>query len=177
MDYLRRTFESGEQDSIEKYISLVLSYSKYPADFEHDFDISYNPDDKSVIVNYLFQDIDSFPITEKYEYNDTNDEIEEVLMDKQKAEEMYRTILYRVAVRTIHEIYESVYTGVVNEIKFNGFIVDEGENQCAFTMKSDKNSFLSLDLRSRFEDILLSNKIEINAINDFTLDDEVQAYV
>ncbi len=98
-------------------------------------------------------------------------------MDKQKAEEMYRTILYRVAVRTIHEIYESVYTGVVNEIKFNGFIVDEGENQCAFTMKSDKNSFLSLDLRSRFEDILFSNKIEINAINDFTLDDEVQAYV
>jgi len=177
MDYLKRTFESGEQDSIEKYISLVLSYSKYPADFEHDFDISYNPDDKSVIVNYLFQDIDSFPITEKYEYNDTNDEIEEVLMDKQKAEEMYRTILYRVAVRTIHEIYESVYTGVVNEIKFNGFIVDEGENQCAFTMKSDKNSFLSLDLRSRFEDILFSNKIEINAINDFTLDDEVQAYV
>ena len=44
-------------------------------------------------------------------------------------------------------------------------------------MKSDKNSFLSLDLRSRFEDILFSNKIEINAINDFTLDDEVQAYV
>ena len=176
MEYLKRTFENGERDSIEKYISLVLSYSKYPADFEHDFDVNYNPENKSVIVNYLFQDIDSFPITERYEYNTANDEIEEILMDKKEAEKMYRDILYRVAIRTIHEIYESVYTGVIDVVMFNGFIVDEGDNQCAFTMKSEKQAFLTLDLRCKFEDIITSNKIDIKAIDDFTVDDTIQAY-
>ena len=175
--YLKNRFEESDKDAVERYISLVLTKSSYPADFEHDFDVIYKKESKTVIVNFLFQTVDEFPIVQNYSYNERSGEIEETLMDKESAMSFYAGVLYSVGVRTIHEIFESVYTDAVDTVCFNGYIAsEEDHNQCAYTMKSDRKTFESIDLKhSSLGDIV--SRFESSTISDFSSNDEVSAYI
>lgn len=166
LSFLRKRFEESDKEAVERYVSIVLTNSKYPVDFEHDFDVKYDRENKKLIVNFLFQDIDSFPITDRYEYNEKKDEIEEVLLKRETALAMYTDILYSVGVRTIHEVFESVYTDGVNTVCFNGYIENEDENQCAFALRAERESFEKIDLTQSLGVIL--SRIESKTIGDFT---------
>lgn len=168
---LKNRFEESDKDAVERYISIVLTKSQYPIDLERDFEVIYDKSRKRVLVNYLFQDIDSFPIVEKYKYNRKTDEIEEVLMDKKSATLFYSNVLYSIGIRTMHEIYESVYTGAVKIIGFNGYIEDEEDSRCVFTMSSNFDSFTRINLKQPVERII--SLIDVNSINDFTSDEEI----
>ncbi len=175
MVYLKKHFEESDKEAVERYISIVLTKSQYPADFEHDFDIIYLKDKKTVIVNFLFPDIDDFPITEKYTYNRSTDGIEELLMTKAKALTFYSNVLYSVGIRTIHEIFESVYTDGVDVVCFNGYIASvEDENQCAFAMRSVRAQFEKLDLTASLTKII--SGIDSRTISDFTGIDQITAF-
>lgn len=176
--YLKNRFEESDKAAVERYISLVLTRSSYPADFEHDFDVIYKKDQKTVIINYLFQSIDEFPIVESYSYNETTGEIDEHMMSKQNALNFYLGVIYSAGIRTIHEIFEAVYTDAVDTVCFNGFVVNEGvQNQCAFTMKSNRKTFEAIDLKnSKLKDMILHLDARAT-IKDFTGDEQVKAYV
>ena len=166
MLYLKQRFEESDKEAVERYISIVLTKSKYPVDFEHDFEIRYLKDYKKVIINFLFQDIDSFPITERYEYNRETEEINEIMMQRDNAVMFYTRVLYSVGIRTIDEVFESVYTDAVDSIIFNGYIEDEDNGQCAFSIKTEKNSYKKIDLRQDINEIL--TQVEFRTIDDFT---------
>ena len=174
MLYLKQRFEESDKEAVERYISIVLTKSKYPVDFEHDFEIKYFKDNKKVIINFLFQDIDSFPITERYEYNRDTNEIHEILMSREDAIMFYSRILYSVGIRTIDEVFESVYTNAIENIIFNGYIEDEDNGQCVFSIKADKQQFKNIDLRQDVSEIL--KQLEFRTIEDFTSRSQILPY-
>lgn len=174
MTYLRKRFEMADKEAVERYVSIVLTKSKYPTDFEHDFEVSYDKSKKRVIVNYLFQDIDSFPITEMYEYDSKTEQINEILMKKEDAITFYVSILYSVGIRTIHEVFEAVYIDAVDSVSFNGYIENEGNGQCAFAMRSSRENFEKINLNQSLANI--TSKIESRTITDFTKNDEITPF-
>ena len=174
LTYLRKRFEESDKDAVERYVSIVLTNSKYPVDFEHDFEVVYDREKKKIIVNFLFQDIDSFPITERYDYNQETDEIEEVIMKREVALAFYSDILYSVGIRTMHEVFESVYTDGLEIVVFNGYIEDEEGGQCAFAMKSTKASFEKIDLKQPLGKIIAM--VESKTIGDFTKKNQITPF-
>lgn len=166
MVYLRKRFEESDKEAIERYVSIVLTRSQYPADFEHDFDVKYDKEKKQLQIEYLFQDIDSFPMVTRYEYNEKKDIIEEVLMDKEEAEKFYASILYSVGIRTIHEVFESVYTDAVDSVCFNGYIEEDDSHSCVFAFKTSREVFEKIDLTKSVDSIL--GFLEMRTIGDFT---------
>lgn len=172
--YLRKRFEEGDKDAIERYVAIVLTKSSYPTDFEHDFEINYDRDRKLLKVNFLFQDIDSFPVVEKYVYDRDKDEIEEVMMKREEALLFYSKILYSVGIRTIHEIFEAVYTDDVAEVIFNGYIEDGDDGNCAFAMKSLREGFEKIDLKLPIERIV--SMVESRTIGDFTKEGQITPF-
>ncbi len=176
--YLKNRFEESDKAAVERYISLVLTKSSYPADFEHDFDVVYKKDQRTVIINYLFQNIDEFPIVESYSYNEATSEIDENMMSRQNALNFYLGVVYAVGIRTIHEIFESVYTDAVDTVCFNGFVVnDNTQNQCAFTMKSNRSTFETIDLHNSSLRDIIPHLDARATIKDFASDEQVKAYV
>lgn len=171
MTYLRKRFEEADKDAIERYVSIVLTNSKYPVDFEHDFEISYDKEAKTLKVNFLFQDIDSFPVVERYEYNPEKNEIVEIPMSRENAISFYSNILYSVGIRTIHEIFESVYIDAIDFVSFNGYISDENESLCAFSLRTSKSVFEKINLRASTGDIL--KNLEVRTIGDFTKREQI----
>ena len=174
MTYLRKRFELSDKDAVEKYVSIVLTKSEYPVDFEHDFEVVYDREKKSLIVNFMFQDIDSFPVTEKYVYDRQHDEIQEVMMKKEAALAFYTEVLYSVGIRTIHEVFESVYTDAVDTVSFNGYIEDEESGQCAFGMRSNRKAFEAIDLKQPLGTVI--SKVESRTIKDFTGQDQITPF-
>lgn len=166
MLYLKSRFEASDTDAIERYISIVLTKSEYPGDFEHDFEVTYNKTNKTVVINYLFQDIDSFPLVEKYVLNSETNTIDEVAMSKTKSLAFYSEFLYSVGVRTIHEVFESVYTDAVDEVCFNGYIEGTDGFQCAFAMRTSRQNFEAIDLKSPLANII--SDIDLRTIKDFS---------
>ena len=164
--YLRKRFEESDKEAIERYVSIVLTRSQYPADFEHDFDVKYDREKKQLRIEYLFQDIDSFPIVARYEYNEKKDSIDEILMDKEDAEKFYSSILYSVGIRTIHEVFESVYTNAVENVCFNGYIEENDSHSCVFALKTSREIFEKIDITKSVDSIL--GFLEIRTIGDFT---------
>ncbi|HHY38839.1 MAG TPA: cell envelope integrity protein TolA, partial [Clostridia bacterium] len=61
IDAFKGAFESGDPSAIEKYIRLVLEYSKYPEGIEKEFEVQFNPQNNTVIIDYKLPNPESIP--------------------------------------------------------------------------------------------------------------------
>lgn len=160
--YLKKYFEQSEQSAVQKYAEMIIETSEYTVDIEADKHIRYNQYEKSLTVNFLFGSSKSFPIIKEFIFNDATLSFEEIMFSKKEIEEFYIHILYTVCVRTIHELFEAIYTNSVNTITFNGYVINEngdvnsiifnsdiGQNsmvRCVFSVTAPREKFLLIDL-------------------------------
>ena len=152
IDDWKSSFEKGETQAVERYIKVVLENSKYPKDFEKEYEIEYRANEKILVVAYNLPNTDKISKVEGYKYIKTKNEIKEVEMKKATYEEFYENIIFNISLRTIHEIFESTDKGIIEMIAFNGFVTGiDKSNGKEFT-----NCIISLQVnRDEFEDINL----------------------
>lgn len=123
VSFLRENFECAEESAIEKYASVVLANSKYPAELEMDFDVDYIPSEDMIKVSFLFPNIDEFPTIDRYSYNQSSDEIKEYQLPKSDMTNLYENTLLSVGIRTIHELFEAIYIDAVEKVEFTGYLL------------------------------------------------------
>lgn len=150
----KKRFEEGKQDAVERYIKVVLENSKYPKDFEKDYEIEYKENEKILVISYNLPNTDKISKTEGYKYIKSKNEIRPVEMKKVVYEEFYENIIFNITLRTIHEIFESTSEDIIEMVVFNGFVTGiDKSNGKEFT-----NCIISLQVnRKEFEDINLAN--------------------
>lgn len=156
--YLKNNFEKSEKSAVEKYISIILSNSEYPSELDMDFDVEYDKQEKLIIISFLMPEKENFPFVEKYKYSQISDEIIAQEMKKSTATAFYEQILYSICIRTIHEIYEAVYTNAVDRIVFNAYLLKNSINEeiddftdnvrCIFSVSTLRDDFINLDLHN-----------------------------
>ena len=164
LKYLKKRFEQSDKAAVEKYVAIILTDCDFSLDLDYDFDLEFKKDQKNIVVNVLFQDISSFPIVDKYLYNYDTSTIEEVLMPCNKAVIFYSEVLYSIGVRTIHEIFDSVYTDAIDSVSFIGYIEDTMK-RWAFSIQTTRKTFESIDLSQPLMKIL--GALEIRTNSDF----------
>lgn len=152
IDNWKRDFENGETEAVERYIKVVLENSKYPKDFEKDYEIEYRKNEKILVVSYNMPNTDKVSKIEGYKYIKTKNEIKEIEMKKTAYEDFYENVIFKITLRTIHEIFESTNKDIIEMIAFNGFVTGiDKSNGKEFT-----NCIISLQVnRDEFEDINL----------------------
>lgn len=152
IDDWKNNFDKGEIEAVERYIKVVLENSKYPKDFEKEYEIEYRSNEKILVVAYNLPNTDKISKVEGYKYVKTKNEIKEVEMKKTVYEEFYESTIFKIALRTIHEIFESTDKNIIEMIAFNGFVTGiDKSNGKEFT-----NCIISLQVnRDEFEDINL----------------------
>lgn len=154
IDEWQKNFEEGEQEATERYIKVVLENSKYPKDFDKDYEIEYRKNEKILVISYNLPNTDKISKVEGYKYIKTKNEIKAVEMKKAVYEEFYENIIFNITLRTIHEIFESTNANIIDMVVFNGFVTGiDKSNGKEFT-----NCIISLQVnRKEFEDINLAN--------------------
>ncbi|MBB6672273.1 restriction endonuclease [Cohnella nanjingensis] len=153
---LKFEFENGHGEAIEKYVHIVLERSIYPDGFHKEYDIVFEPISGTIIINYNLPSKESMPRIIEHKFVASRKEISSVEMKQKEFDLFYEDVLYQVCLRTIHEVFESVYIDQIMSVVFNGWVegVDPRTGNdfrsCILSCQASRAEFLSYNL-SRVE--------------------------
>ncbi len=141
-----------EPGAISDYCEMVLTNSKYPDYFPQQWDLDYNAENLILIVDYSLPDIESLPTIKEVKYVASKDEFTETKLSSSFINNLYDSVLYQIALRTIHELYEADVVNAINSIVFNGWVdfVDKATgknaNACIMSIQALREEFLNINL-------------------------------
>ena len=145
-------YVNKEAGAITDYCEMVLSNSIYPDYFPQEWDIEYQQETNILIVDYSLPDLDSIPTLKSVKYVMSRDEFSETHLSAAALNKLYDDLLYQIALRTIHELYEADIVDALKSIVFNGWVdsVDkatgQNANSCIMSLQATKDEFLSINL-------------------------------
>lgn len=149
---LKNNYLTGEANAIIEYCELVLNRSVYPETFPKDFDLEYNPDNKLLVVDYVLPAPEQFPRLTEVKYIAARKELKEYYLSDVQLAKLYDNAIYKIALRTLHELFEADQIDAIQLIAFNGWVnsIDKGTgkpiNACIISIQVNKQEFEEIKL-------------------------------
>ena len=100
----------------------MLSNSNYPHSFPKEWDIEYNQDTKSIILDYSLPTYSCLP--KIYDVRVIRGELKEYYLSEIQLAKLFESTIYQITLRTIHEIFEADSISAIEQITFNGWVDD-----------------------------------------------------
>ena len=122
IDERRERYMSGDPEALADYCSMVLDNSDYPDCLPKSFELDYNPVNKIVIVDYQLCAPADIPAVIEVKYVASSDSFSEKTMPQRQFNELYDSVLYQVALRTVHELFEADAVQGLDAVVFNGWV-------------------------------------------------------
>lgn len=138
--------------AVTDYCEMVLRNSEYPDYFPQEWDLEYRPESRLLLVDYSLPDIETIPSVKAVKYVASTDDFVDVNLSDTELNRLYDGLLYQIALRTIHELYEADTVDALRAIVFNGYVscVDKSTgltvNPCIMSVQASKDEFLAFDL-------------------------------
>lgn len=151
IDELKEKYENGIDFAVEEYCEIVLNNSVYPESFPKTFKLVYNDTNKQLVIDYDLPPIDVLPRLKEVKL--VSKEIKEYFLTENQLNELFDLTLYRICLRTIHEIFEADTFNNIDSICFNGWVnalnLAKGYriNSCIMSIQVMKSEFLDINLK------------------------------
>lgn len=152
IDSRMEEYMSGNGDAISEYCDMVLSGSSYPDCFPAEWELFYDVSSKSLIVEYALPSPENIPNLKEVKYIQTRGEIVESYLTENQTARLYDSIIYQVALRTMHELYEADKIKALQSIVFNGRVTAVNrstgttETSCILSVQAMREEFLQINL-------------------------------
>jgi restriction system protein len=153
IDAQRDAYLKGNSpQAILDYCDLVLSRSEYPDYFPQSYELDYSVETKVLIIDYQLPPVGAIPTLKEVKYVQSRDELVEKYIMQSHLNKLYDSVLYQVALRTIHELYEADQVDAIASVVFNGYVeaVDPGtgveHNSCVLSLQAGKEEFTRVNL-------------------------------
>ena len=148
----QQRYEAGDKGGVTDYLHLVLDRSKYPDSLNLNYDLSYEPNGKVLLVEVEMPHKDKVPKVTEYVFSPSKQETSTREMKAKEFEEFYNATLYQIAIRTMHEVFESDYAGTVDMAVLNGIVegfdpkTGKDFRNCIVSVQVTKSQFSELNL-------------------------------
>ena len=113
-------YPEGVPDSIEQYFRKVLEQSQYPEWMPQNAELECRED--TLVVSYDLPALGDLPRLKEVAFVASRGERREKYLTDAQAAALYDSVVYQIALRTLHEIYAADYARVVSHIAFNGYV-------------------------------------------------------
>jgi restriction system protein len=153
VESFRKTYEAGDPEAVESYLSLVLARSVFPQTFSRECAVAYSPPDKTIVVNVPLPTPDELPQVVEYRFVASRGVVDEKRMKDKELAELYDQLVVQTVLRTLHEIFEGDYAEHCTIAVVNGTVeaVDRATGKdyaaCIVSCQAERGAFLDLDLR------------------------------
>jgi restriction system protein len=154
VDKFKGDFEKGDPEAIEKYVRMVLERSVYPDSFDKEYEVYYDAESQSLVVDYQIPSPDNVPQVVEHRFVQSRKVIEPKNMKKKDFQEFYDNMVYQIALRTLHEVFESVYISPLKSVVFNGWVhsINPSNGQeldsCILSIETTRDKFESIQLKN-----------------------------
>ena len=151
---LENDWALGEENAVIDHAYLVLESSQYPDEINLNFLVQYSPNKKLMKIECGLPITSIVKLPKQVKYIKKTDEFKTTLISKADQKKLYDDILYQIALRTIHEIYESDESENIVNLLFNGVVIHNdpatGKETKSTVMSAmfEKEEFLSINLSS-----------------------------
>ena len=167
VDKARQEYIECKPESITEYCEMVLQNSKYPDGFPSDASVEYVPVTRTLVVDYSLPDISVLPTLKAVKYvaardmtkinadgsiTGSPDAFQKVAVSEAWLNRTYDSVLYQIALRSLHELFSADVVNALDSIVFNGWVtsVDKGTGKqvtgCILSMQALKSEFMEINL-------------------------------
>lgn len=152
VDKLKQTYLSKDEQAVLHYCEMVLNNSIYPEYFPKDFELEYNSESGIAVVEYILPTLDDIPTLKEVKYIATRDELVESHITESQKRKIYDEVIYKITLRTIHELFEADAVNALSAVVFNGWVnsinkaTGKPVNNCIVSIKANKEEFEEIDL-------------------------------
>jgi restriction system protein len=152
IEQIKKDYFSGTLEAIIYCCEIILDRSNYPENFPKDYELEYNPETKILIIEYELPSIDVFPKIKEVKFNATSKAYKETYITNNQLNARYDDTIYKIALRTIHELFESDVIDAYEAVSFNGWVkaVNKAtgveENNCILSLHVTKKEFQKIEL-------------------------------
>ncbi|MCP6727521.1 MAG: restriction endonuclease [Patescibacteria group bacterium] len=152
IELLKEKYRQNDPTATIEYCEMVLNNSQCPESFPRNFEFDYNPETKILIVEYSLPPIECFPTLKEVKYLVSKKELKETYISESELNKMFDSTMYKIALRTLHELFEADKSNALQAISFNGWInsINKAtgirENTCILSILAKKEEFMELDL-------------------------------
>jgi restriction system protein len=123
VDELEGNFRAGVPEAVEEYFSQLLALSEYPAGFPCEYQMAYRQEPCELVVEYRLPPAEVVPRTRDFRYVKARGEIDELRRPVKEIKDLYASVIYQVALRTMWECFAaSEAPQVVETVVFNGVV-------------------------------------------------------
>ncbi|WP_205315839.1 restriction endonuclease [Nonomuraea lactucae] len=154
LNQIRADFDAGRPEALEWFTTKALERSTYPKGFPKLFQVAYRPENRDLVVEFELPPQSVVPNVRAYKYVKSRDDIDPVPRPQTEVRQRYTKLLACVALRTLHEIFTSTPSDLVEAIVFNGRLNTTDQA----TGKKVRPHLLSVEAeRAQFEDLVLAD--------------------
>ena len=152
IDDRRGQYNQKLPEAITDYCDMVLSNSQYPDSFQKEWDLDYNPVTKILLTDYRLPAIEDLPNLKEVKYVQSRDDFSEISLSDSELSRLYDDLIYQIALRTLHELYEADVVKACDSIVFNGWVksIDKKTGKditpCIISVQANRDEFLSISL-------------------------------
>jgi restriction system protein len=153
IDALRAKVAGADEAAVIEHVTLVLENSDYDGLFEKSYALEYEASSKLLKIEYRLPAPLDLPRVKNVKFNKASGELIETLISEREVKSNFDIVAHQIALRTIHEIFESDVSRNVGSVLFNGMVefVDDRSG------KDVSSCIMSLLVgREKFEDVDLS---------------------
>lgn len=154
VEALRVDYLKLKRGAVISYCELLLARSQYPEWFAKDFGLDYYPVSKTIVVDYSFPAVKSFPAVSAIRYDAASDEFKSIPTKEHIINRYYDSLIYQITLRTIHEIFEADIANAIDTVVFNDWVPKssavfcQSDLACIISIHCQKQEFFKLNLRS-----------------------------
>lgn len=152
VDTMRSGFGEGEPKAVVWVIEQILNELDLPEEYCKDFDVAFDTNSGTAVVNMPFPTLDEVPRVTSYKFVKSRKAIDQVEMKQKDLESLYDSILQQIALLTISRIFRDASTPALQSVVFNGWVtgVDRKTGNdftsCVLSVQAPRATFASLNL-------------------------------
>jgi len=152
VDRFKLSYLEHDIESVVEYCELVLNNSQYPDFISKDFKLDYNNTSKLLIIDYYLPAPESFPTLSEVKYIATKKELKESHLSEIQISKIYDNAIYKILLRTLHELFEADQASALDLIVFNGWVktINKATGKevisCIITIQVKKDEFVEIEL-------------------------------
>lgn len=120
VDVLAERWQAGDATAIEEHASIVLEASEHDEIITKQWDIQYDAESKTLLLDFALPTPDDIPTTKTVRFVASTGGLKETQISAKDKKTLFDDLCFQLCLRTIHELFEADSHDHLQNIVFNG---------------------------------------------------------
>lgn len=148
----QKRFEEGDAEAISWVAERVMSNLNLPEGYGREGEVAFDTKSGTIIISMQLPSVVEIPKINGYKFVSTRKVIEPIELKQKDVEHLYDSIIYQIALLTLHQIFRNVYVSRLCSVVFNGWVTGINPatgkefTSCILSVRAEREAFEAINL-------------------------------